>query len=110
VVFIDWSLIYFVKFYKLITFFFVLPDIVFCRTWYNVEVPKLYNPVTSLLLPLNEKNSWRGMKTTGQLKREQGIKGLPQNDSMYTVSIFLIFFKQIVFVMIYFKTIFLLIL
>jgi len=69
-----------------------LPDIVFCRTWYNVEVPKLYNPVTSLLLPLNEKNSWRGMKTTGQLKREQGIKGLPENDSMYTVSIFLIFF------------------
>ncbi|CAI6344416.1 unnamed protein product [Macrosiphum euphorbiae] len=61
-----------------------ISDIVFCRTWYNVEVPKLYNPVTSLLLPLNEKNSWRGMKTTGQLKREQGIKGLPQNDSMYT--------------------------
>lgn len=63
-------------------------DIVFCRTWYNVEVPKLYNPVTSLLLPLNEKNSWSGMKTTGQLKRELGMKGLPQNDSMYTVSIF----------------------
>ncbi|XP_015379973.1 PREDICTED: ribosome biogenesis protein BMS1 homolog [Diuraphis noxia] len=61
-----------------------ISDIVFCRTWYNVEVPKLYNPVTSLLLPLNEKNSWRGMKTTGQLKREQGIKGLPENDSLYT--------------------------
>uniref|UniRef100_A0A2S2QUK6 Ribosome biogenesis protein BMS1 n=2 Tax=Sipha flava TaxID=143950 RepID=A0A2S2QUK6_9HEMI len=61
-----------------------ISDIVFCRTWYNVEVPKLYNPVTSLLLPLNEKNSWRGMKTTGQLKREKGIKGMPQNDSMYT--------------------------
>jgi len=78
-------------------FFFVLPDIVFCRTWYNVEVPKLYNPVTSLLLPLNEKNSWRGMKTVGQLKREQGIKALPQNDSMYTVSIILIFLILIVF-------------
>jgi len=79
---------------------------VFCRTWYNVEVPKLYNPVTSLLLPLNEKNSWRGMKTTGQLKREQGIKGLPENDSMYTVSIFLILFIQTIFmVMIYCKTI-----
>lgn len=51
------------------------------------------------------------MKTTGQLKREQGIKGLPQNDSMYTVSTFLIFFVQIVFiVMIYCKTIFLFIL
>ncbi|XP_050538597.1 ribosome biogenesis protein BMS1 homolog [Daktulosphaira vitifoliae] len=61
-----------------------ISDIIFCRTWYNVEVPKLYNPVTSLLLPLHDKNSWRGMKTTGQLKREQGIKGLPQEDSMYT--------------------------
>lgn len=61
----------------------------FFRTWYNVEVPKLYNPVTSLLLPLNEKNSWSGMKTTGQLKRELGMKGLAQNDSMYTVSIFI---------------------
>ena len=88
-------------------FFYVLLDIVFCRTWYNVEVPKLYNPVTSLLLPLNEKNSWRGMKTTGQLKREQGIKGLPQNDSMYTVSIFLIFPIQTIFmIMIYCKTVF----
>jgi len=88
-----------------------LLDIVFCRTWYNVEVPKLYNPVTSLLLPLNEKNSWRGMKTTGQLKREQGIRGLPESDSMYTVSISLIFFVQTIFmVLIYHKTVFLLIL
>lgn len=82
-----------------------LPDIVFCRTWYNVEVPKFYNPVTSLLLPLNEKNVWRGMKTTGQLKREQGIKGLSQNDSMYTVSvcihIYLFKFKYFKFIIVY---------
>lgn len=51
------------------------------------------------------------MKTTGQLKREQGIKGLPENDSMYTVSIFLIFFVHtICMVIIYCETVFLLIL
>ncbi|RZF35566.1 hypothetical protein LSTR_LSTR005094 [Laodelphax striatellus] len=61
-----------------------LSDIVFCRTWYKVEVPKMYNPVTSLLLPAESKNSWRGMKTVGQLKREQGVHSQPQSDSLYS--------------------------
>ncbi|XP_015587396.1 ribosome biogenesis protein BMS1 homolog [Cephus cinctus] len=61
-----------------------LSDIVFCRTWYRVEVPKFYNPVTSLLLPPSEKNLWRGMKTTGQLKREKNILATPNPDSLYT--------------------------
>jgi len=59
-------------------------DIVFCRTWYKVDVPQLYNPVTSLLLPPAMKNAWRGMKTTGQLKREKGLRSEPQLDSLYT--------------------------
>jgi hypothetical protein len=62
-------------------------DIVFCRTWYRVEVPKLYNPLTSLLLPPEQKNLWRGMKTVGQLKREKGIHSQPALDSLYTVCI-----------------------
>lgn len=61
-----------------------LSDIVFCRTWYKVDVPQLYNPVTSLLLPSEQKDAWRGMKTTGQLKRERGIQGQTQKDSLYT--------------------------
>lgn len=61
-----------------------LSDIVFCRTWYKVDVPKFYNPVNSLLLPVQEKNQWRGMKTTGQLKRDNAIKALPNKDSLYT--------------------------
>ncbi|KAK0172180.1 hypothetical protein PV328_005529 [Microctonus aethiopoides] len=60
-----------------------LSDIVFCRTWYKVDVPKFYNPVNSLLLPVQQKNQWRGMKTTGQLKRENNIKALPNTDSLY---------------------------
>ncbi|KAI5749614.1 hypothetical protein M8J76_008765 [Diaphorina citri] len=62
----------------------MLSDIVFCRTWYKVDIPKLYNPVTSLLLPPEQKDSWTGMKTTGQLKRERGLHNDPQFDSMYT--------------------------
>lgn len=62
----------------------MLSDIVFCRTWYKVDVPRFYNPVTSLLLPPAEKNRWRGMKTTGQLKRERNIHAEPNKDSMYT--------------------------
>ncbi|XP_076662632.1 ribosome biogenesis protein BMS1 homolog [Halictus rubicundus] len=62
----------------------LLSDIVFCRTWYKVDVPKFYNPVTSLLLPADEKNRWQGMKTTGQLKREKNIRMPANTDSMYT--------------------------
>ncbi|XP_012149363.2 ribosome biogenesis protein BMS1 homolog [Megachile rotundata] len=62
----------------------LLSDIVFCRTWYKVDVPKFYNPVTSLLLPPDEKNRWQGMKTTGQLKRERNIRVPANTDSMYT--------------------------
>lgn len=62
----------------------LLSDIVFCRTWYKVDVPKFYNPVTSLLLPPEEKNQWQGMKTTGQLKREKNIHIRANKDSMYT--------------------------
>ncbi|XP_071445723.1 ribosome biogenesis protein BMS1 homolog [Hetaerina americana] len=62
----------------------VLSDIVFCRTWYRVDVPQFYNPVTSLLLPPSIKNSWKGMKTVGQIKRERGIQAQPAVDSLYT--------------------------
>lgn len=61
-----------------------LSDIIFCRTWYRIEVPRFYNPVTSLLLPPSEKNQWQGMKTVGQLKREKNIHALANADSLYT--------------------------
>lgn len=61
-----------------------LSDIVFCRTWYRVDLPKFYNPVTSLLLPPELKSQWTGMRTTGQLKRELNIRATPNQDSFYT--------------------------
>lgn len=64
----------------------LLSDIVFCRTWYRVDIPKFYTPVTSLLLSSSEKNQWQGMKTVGQLKREKNIHNKANADSSYTVS------------------------
>ncbi|XP_078577758.1 ribosome biogenesis protein BMS1 homolog isoform X2 [Branchiostoma floridae x Branchiostoma japonicum] len=58
-----------------------LSDIVFVRTWCPVQVPRLYNPLTTLLLA--EKDKWSGMKTVGQLKFEQGIRNNPSQDSLY---------------------------
>ncbi|XP_018580000.1 ribosome biogenesis protein BMS1 homolog [Anoplophora glabripennis] len=61
-----------------------LSDIVFCRTWYRVDVPEFYAPVNTLLLPSGKKNAWRGIRTTGEIKREEGIKNPAHKDSLYT--------------------------
>lgn len=63
----------------------VTADIVFLRSWYPVSVPQLYNPVTSLLLPVGQKDSWAGMRTLGQLKNDLGIHNKPNTDSLYKV-------------------------
>ncbi|KAM8729636.1 ribosome biogenesis protein BMS1 homolog isoform 1-T4 [Acanthopagrus schlegelii] len=61
----------------------LMSDIVFLRSWYPVSVPQLYNPVTSLLLPVGQKDSWGGMRTLGQLKHDLGIRTKPNADSLY---------------------------
>ncbi|XP_058043858.1 ribosome biogenesis protein BMS1 homolog [Ahaetulla prasina] len=61
----------------------LMSDIVFMRTWYPVSTPAFYNPVTSLLKPPGEKSSWVGMKTTGQLRHEKGIRLKQNKDSLY---------------------------
>ena len=52
-------------------------DIVFCRTWFPVDVPRLYNPVTSLL------RDWNSMKPARLVRQEKGIKLPQQHDSKY---------------------------
>lgn len=59
-------------------------DTVFMRTWYNLEVPKFYAPVTTLLAKTyKEKIEWQGLKTLGELKREQNVRVNPNEDSLY---------------------------
>ena len=57
----------------------------FVRTWVPVEVPQFFNPVTTLLEPSDTRLKWTGMKTVGQLRREQGVKRDPNPDSLYQV-------------------------
>nr|XP_044993231.1 ribosome biogenesis protein BMS1 homolog [Jaculus jaculus]XP_044993232.1 ribosome biogenesis protein BMS1 homolog [Jaculus jaculus]XP_044993233.1 ribosome biogenesis protein BMS1 homolog [Jaculus jaculus] len=61
----------------------LMSDIVFMRTWYPVSIPAFYNPVTSLLKPVGEKDTWSGMRTTGQLRLTHGIKLKQNKDSSY---------------------------
>lgn len=63
-----------------------LSDIVFCRTWYKVDVPHFYCPVTTMLLPLDMKGAWKGVRTKGQLKKDNQVRNEPNADSLYTVS------------------------
>ncbi|CAK8678858.1 unnamed protein product [Clavelina lepadiformis] len=59
----------------------LISDIVFCKTWYPVTVPKMYITVTNLLL--KDKQSWDAMKTVGRLRFEQGLKAPVNEDSLY---------------------------
>ncbi|KAG6900655.1 hypothetical protein C0993_006759 [Termitomyces sp. T159_Od127] len=56
-------------------------DIIFLRAWYSVQPRKYYNPVTSLLL--GEKEKWTGMRLTGQVRRDEGLKTPLNADSKY---------------------------
>lgn len=75
----------------------VLSDIVFCRTWFKVDIPRFYAPITNLLLSDDAKNKWQGMKTVGQLKREKNIRNQANFDSMYTVSVGNYFFVDCIY-------------
>ncbi|XP_062298363.1 ribosome biogenesis protein BMS1 homolog isoform X2 [Scomber scombrus] len=61
----------------------LMSDIVFLRSWYPLTVPQFYNPVTSLLLPVGQKDGWEGMRTLGQIKHDLGIRNKPNADSLY---------------------------
>ena len=37
-------------------------DIVFLRAWFPLQVPKFYTPVTNLLMPVEQKDQWQGLR------------------------------------------------
>nr|XP_039256977.1 ribosome biogenesis protein BMS1 homolog [Styela clava] len=59
----------------------LMSDIVFCRTWCPVDVPKFFLNCANLMLP--DKDSWSAMKTVGQLRHEKDQKLQPNEDSLY---------------------------
>jgi ribosome biogenesis protein BMS1 len=64
----------------------LMSDIVFLRAWYPLKPHRFYNPVTNLL-DLDDKDEpdggWKGMRLTGEVRREQGIPTPFQKDSAY---------------------------
>ncbi|KAI8969271.1 hypothetical protein BDF20DRAFT_793766, partial [Mycotypha africana] len=58
----------------------LMSDIVFLRAWYPVKPRKFYNPVTSLLL---SSKKWQGMRTTGQVRKENDLHAPQRVDSIY---------------------------
>ncbi|OCH92588.1 DUF663-domain-containing protein [Obba rivulosa] len=59
----------------------LMSDIIFLRAWYSIQPRKFYNPVTSLLLSHQEE--WQGMRLTGQVRREEGLKTPTNVNSIY---------------------------
>ncbi|KAF9890767.1 Glycoside hydrolase 2 (Mannanase, beta-galactosidase) [Aspergillus nanangensis] len=63
----------------------LMSDIVFLRAWYPIKPHRFYNPVTNLL-DLEETpgdNGWKGMRLTGEVRRDQGIPTPMNKDSAY---------------------------
>lgn len=60
-------------------------DVVILATWVPIDVVKYCSIVKNLLLPIDHKNEWHGMKTNAQIKRERNIRNLPDPDCAYTV-------------------------
>ncbi|XP_021296525.1 ribosome biogenesis protein BMS1 homolog isoform X2 [Herrania umbratica] len=59
----------------------LMSDIVFLRAWTRVEVPQFYNPLTTSLQP--RQNTWQGMKTVAELRREHNLPIPVNKDSLY---------------------------
>jgi len=63
----------------------LLSDIVMVKTWFTVDIPRFYAPVSNLLLGAADKSKWKGMRTVGQIKRESGVRTEVTNqDNLYT--------------------------
>ncbi|KAH9912696.1 uncharacterized protein BXZ73DRAFT_82231 [Epithele typhae] len=63
----------------------LMSDIAFLRAWYSIEPRRFYNPVTSLLLsPADRARSgWAGMRLTGAVRHEAGLRAPHAPDSAY---------------------------
>ncbi|KAG0231506.1 Glycoside hydrolase 2 (Mannanase, beta-galactosidase) [Actinomortierella wolfii] len=59
----------------------LMSDIVFLRAWYPIKPKKYCNPVTSLLLA--KKDSWQGMRLTGQVRHAMSIATPSDPNSAY---------------------------
>jgi ribosome biogenesis protein BMS1 len=60
----------------------LMSDIVFLRAWYPIKPRKYYNPVTNLLED-SEGKEWRGMRVTGEVRRDLNLSAPNVANSTY---------------------------
>jgi ribosome biogenesis protein BMS1 len=61
----------------------LMSDIVFLRAWVTVDIPRFFNPVTTLLQLHG--SVWQGMKTVAELRKEKGLSIPVKKNSIYKV-------------------------
>jgi ribosome biogenesis protein BMS1 len=62
----------------------LMSDVIFLRSWFAVDVPKFYTPIANLLASLfDADNKWTGLKRLGELKRDNSIAVMPNENSLY---------------------------
>jgi ribosome biogenesis protein BMS1 len=59
----------------------LMSDIVTCRLWMPVEIKRFYNPVLSLLE--SDPETWKGLRTIAQIRKEEKIPIMINKDSVY---------------------------
>lgn len=59
----------------------LMSDLVFLRAWTQVEVPCFFTPLTTALQPRAQ--TWKGMKTVAELRRELNLPVPINKDSVY---------------------------
>lgn len=59
----------------------LMSDIVFLKSWTQVEIPSFFNPMTTTLQPRNQ--VWKGIKTVAELRREKNLPIPSNKDSLY---------------------------
>ena len=64
----------------------LMSDIIFLRAWYQINPRKFYNPVAGLLL--QDKSAWKGMRLTGEVRRDEGFKTPKNVNSLYKVILY----------------------
>ena len=69
-----------------------MSDLVFLRAWTQVEVPRFFNPLATALQPRDQ--TWQGMKTVAELRRENNLPVPVNKDSLYKVKFMMLFLQD----------------
>ena len=58
-------------------------ELTFNRTWFAVNIPQFHTFVRNMLMPVERRLNWQGMKSQGQLRFENNVRAEHKKDSRY---------------------------